>query len=117
MTGGILGSGIEGYAALAAAGFLMTQPWRWLGILLGRGLDVEGDVFLWCRAVSTAIVAALIGRIIAFPSGALAEIQTPVRIAAFVAGIALYLAFKRSLVAGVIAALAVLVTGAMLSPG
>jgi hypothetical protein len=117
MTGSILGQGLESYAALAAAGVLMTQPWRWLGIFLGRGLDVEGGVFLWCRAVSTAIVAALIGRILAFPSGALADIPTPVRIAAFAAGIALYLLTGRSLIAGVGAALAVLIGGAMLAGG
>lgn len=115
MSSSLLGGGPQTYLALLVAGFLMTQPWRWLGIWLGSGLDVDGEVFRWCRAVSTAIVAALIGRIIVDPSGALADVPLAIRLLAFAAGLAFYAVRGQSLVGGVVAAIVVLVGGTLLS--
>ena len=40
-----LDDGFNGYLALLMAGVLMTEMWRWLGVLVGNRLDVEGAPF------------------------------------------------------------------------
>ena len=55
-----LDDGFGGYLVLFAAGFLATEIWRWLGLLVGSRLDVAGEVFQWVRAVATALVAGMV---------------------------------------------------------
>ena len=47
---------LNGYLALLLVGFLPSEIWRWLGVLLGRGLDEDSEIVLWVRAVATALV-------------------------------------------------------------
>ena len=37
---------LNGYLALVLVGFLPSEVWRWLGVLLGRSLDEESEVVL-----------------------------------------------------------------------
>src|SRR5205085_1340621 len=78
-----LDDGFGGYLALFAAGFLVTEVWRWLGLLVGSRLDVAGEVFQWVRAVATALVAGMVTRMLLFPAGALADVPLTVRLIAF----------------------------------
>ena len=59
----------EPYLALLLVGFLPSEVWRWLGIVLGRGLDENSEIILWVRGVATALVAAVVARIVAIPAG------------------------------------------------
>ncbi len=70
---------------------------------MGSRLDVAGAPFQWVRAVATALVAGLVARMVLFPAGALVEVPLSVRLVAFAGGVALYLAFRRSVAAGVAA--------------
>lgn len=97
-----------GYLAFFIAGFLVSEPWRWAGALLGRGIDPASEVFAWVRAVATAIVAALCARLIVFPTGVLADVGLGMRLAALVVGIAVYLLSGRRLGVGIAASLGVL---------
>lgn len=90
------------------------EPWRWLGYRLGRDIDANSEVFLWVRAVATALVAALVLRIVAFPPGALAGIEASLRVAAFVAGLVLFYLARRSLAAGLLGGAGVLLVGKLL---
>ena len=92
-----LDDGFGGYLALFAAGFLVTEVWRWLGLLVGSRLDVAGEVFQWVRAVATALVAGMVARMLLFPAGALADIALTVRLTAFAGGFVCYYALKRNL--------------------
>jgi hypothetical protein len=65
-----LDDGFGGYLVLFAAGFLATEIWRWLGLLVGSRLDIAGEVFQWVRAVATALVAGMVVRMLLFPAGA-----------------------------------------------
>ena len=47
---------LEPYVALVLLGFLPSEIWRWLGIVLGRGLDEKSEIIQWVRAVATALV-------------------------------------------------------------
>jgi hypothetical protein len=107
----IVDGGWQSYAALFIVGFGMTAPWRIMGILLGRNIDVESEIFKWVRAVSTALVAGLIARMVIFPSGDLATIILPVRLGAFLGGVAVYHMLRAHLGLGVFAALVLLLAG------
>jgi hypothetical protein len=58
--------------------------------------------------VATALVAGLVARMALFPAGALVAVPLGARLVAFAGGIALYLAFRRSVAAGVAAGAALL---------
>lgn len=105
------------YAALFFAGFMVTAPWRAMGVYLARNLDTDSEIFLWVRAVSTALVAGLVARMLIYPSGALALVPSPLRLGAFVAGIAVYYLARRSLGLGIMAGVAVMLAGQFLLLG
>lgn len=97
-----LDDGFNGYLSLFVAGVLMTEMWRWLGVLVGNRLAVDGDAFQWVRAVATTLVAAMVARMLLFPAGMLADVPLGIRLAAFLGGLALYFAARRNLGAGVV---------------
>ena len=66
--------GMEPYLVLILVGFLPSEVWRWLGILMGRGLDENSDIILWVRGVATALIGAVVARIVLIPPGALAGV-------------------------------------------
>ena len=105
--------GMEPYLALILIGFLPSEIWRWLGILLGRGLDEESEIILWVRGVATALIAGVVARIVLIPPGALATVPLSVRLAAIGLGFLAFLLIRRSAFAGVLAGEAVLVAGAL----
>lgn len=104
---------MEPYLALILLGFLPSEIWRWLGIVIGRGLDENSEIILWVRAVATALVAAVVARIVCFPPGALATVPLSVRLAAIGCGFLAFLLFRRSAFAGVMAGEAALIVGAL----
>jgi hypothetical protein len=99
------------FLVLVLAGFLPNEVWRMLGVVLARGLDEDSEILVWVRAVATAVLAGVIGKLILFPSGALAGISVSVRVAAACIGLAAYFSFRRSIFAGVIAGEAALIVG------
>jgi Branched-chain amino acid transport protein (AzlD) len=104
---------IEPYLALVLLGFLPSEVWRWLGMLLGRGLDEDSEIVLWVRAVATALIAGVVARIVLIPPGALATVPLGVRLAAIGCGFLAYLIVRRSPFVGVLAGEAVLIVGAL----
>ena len=90
------------------------EPWRWVGMFLGRNIDVNSEIFSWVRAVSTALVAALVMRLLVFPAGALESVPFVIRALAMLAGLAVYLWGGRRLAYGVLSAAAVLVAGQLI---
>ena len=111
----ITDGGWMSYAALFVAGFGMTAPWRVFGVLLARNIDVESEIFKWVRAVSTALVAGLIARMVIFPSGNLASIALLVRVGAFLGGVLIYYVMRRNMGLGIIAAMGLLLIGQVLT--
>jgi hypothetical protein len=105
--------GMEPYLALLLIGFLPSEVWRWLGIVLGRGLDENSEIILWVRAVATALIAGVIARIIVIPPGALAAVPLSIRIVALACGFFAFLFIRKSAFAGVVVGEAVLIAGAM----
>lgn len=94
--------GFGGYFVLALIALLAHEPWRWLGLILARNLTVESEIFVWVRAVATALVAGLVMRLILFPAGVLADVPMSARFGALVGAIAVFLLLRRNLGAGII---------------
>jgi hypothetical protein len=105
------------YLLLLLVGFLPNEVWRWLGIVLARGLDEKADVIVWVRAMATAVLAGVIARIIVLPPGALAGVPLSVRVAAMAIGFAGFLLLRRSALAGILIGEAALLGGAVLFGG
>jgi branched-subunit amino acid transport protein len=109
-----LPDGLLGYLALLGMALIFHEPWRWLGVVLGRDLDIGSPIFAWVQAVATALVAALIMRLLLFPAGALGTLPTGVRVAAFCIGLAVFFISGRKLAAGVVTGAVSLIAGTLL---
>jgi hypothetical protein len=106
--------GLWGYLVLVLVGFLPSDVWRLLGVIVGRGIDEESELLVWVRAVATAVLAGVIAKILFFPPGALATMPLSVRLAAIGCGFVGFLAARRSVFAGLAVGEAVLIAGGFL---
>lgn len=97
-------AGLGPYLSILVAAALPTQVWRWLGVLLAGRLDENSELFAWVRAVATALVAAVIAKLLLFPSGALLAVPVAARLGAAAVGFAVYLLAGKRLAVGVLAA-------------
>jgi len=102
------------YLMLILVGFLPNEIWRAFGLVLARGLNEDSEIVVWSRAVATAILAAVIAKLILFPSGTLDNIPLAVRIAAAACGFAAFICIKRSVFAAVLVGEAILLLGGFL---
>ncbi|MFZ1892946.1 MAG: AzlD domain-containing protein, partial [Rhodoplanes sp.] len=91
------------YFILIFAGFLPHEAWRWLGIVLSRGLDETSEVIVWVRAVAIAILAGVVAKIVVFSPGALAGVPLWVRLSAAAAGMLAFFLARQSVLVGVAA--------------
>ena len=90
-----------GLGLLIAISFLAHEPWRWLGLYLGRHVVVDGELFNWIKAVSTALVSALVIRLILFPPEGLGEMSLAARLTGIVTGIGVFWITGRHVALGV----------------
>ncbi len=75
------------YGAILVAGFAVTYVWRFLAVLAIGKLDAESDLLLWVRSVATALVAALVMRLVTAPAGLLAAASLPGMLGALAVGV------------------------------
>jgi len=102
------------YLVLVLVGFLPNEIWRAFGLVLARGLNEDSEIVVWSRAVATAILAAVIAKLILFPSGTLDNIPLAVRVAAAACGFVAFICIKRSVFAAVLVGEAILLLGGFL---
>jgi hypothetical protein len=101
------------YAMLILVGFLPNEVWRMLGIVLARGLDEDSEVIVFARAVATAILTGVVGKLVIFAPGALATVPLSVRLGATALGLVAYVLARRSVLAGVVVATLAVMAGMM----
>lgn len=99
------------YLLVGLAGFLPTEVWRSLAVLLARNLDEESEWLIFVRAVATAIIAAVVARLVLAPTGDLVSVPLALRLAAVATGLGFFFLVRRSLLFSVIAGEAVLIAG------
>lgn len=102
------------YVLLLLVGFLPNEIWRMLGLAVARGVDESSDLFMWTRAVATAVLAGVVTKIIMFPPGALASMPLSVRLGAIGCSLLAFFLTRRSVLAGVLVGEGVLIAGATL---
>jgi hypothetical protein len=101
------------YLVLILVGFLPSEVWRMLGVVAARGIAEDSELIVWVRAVATAILAGVVAKLVIFAPGALATMPLAVRLVAMAAGVAAFLALRRSVFAGVATGVGVLVMGTL----
>jgi hypothetical protein len=91
------------YLVVIVVGFLPTEVWRVLGVFAGKGLSEDSEILQWVKVVATALVAAVVAKLVLAPTGALSAVPLTARVAAIVIGLGVMMAMKRSIVAGLVA--------------
>lgn len=99
------------YLFILAAGWLTTDGFRFLGVYFGGRIAEDSEALVAVRALATALVAAVIGNLVVFPSGSLAEAPLEMRLLSVAAGFVGYLLLRRSVLAGILTGEVVLLAG------
>jgi hypothetical protein len=99
---------------ILVAGWAATDFWRFAGVFLGDRISEESKAMVLVRAIATALVAAVIGNLIVFPGGALADTSLLLRLGAVAAGFVAFLARRQSMLAGIVVAEMVLIGGMLI---
>ena len=76
---------------------------RFMGALTSEKVSVKSNIFKWFNCVAYSTLAALLGRMIIFPAGVLAESEIIIRLIVFFICIALFILSKKNLVLPTIA--------------
>lgn len=103
------------YLVVALIGFLPTEIWRLMGVVAAQSIREDSQVLVWVRAVSQALVAGVVAKILFFPPGVLAQLPAYVRWVAFCIGLGAFFGLRRSVLAGVLIGEAALIVLGLLS--
>ena len=77
---------------------LATYSSRFLGVVSSEKIKETSKIFKWFNCLAYSTLAALIARIVIFPSGVLSEADYVLRIIVLTASILVFYATKRNLV-------------------
>ena len=71
---------------------------RFMGALTSEKVSIKSKVFQWFNCVAYSTLAALLGRMIIFPAGVLAESDLTVRLLVLIICVTLFIVTKKNLV-------------------
>ena len=77
---------------------LATYLSRFLGVVSAEKIKETSKMFRWFNCLAYSTLAALIGRIVIFPSGALSEIDYIIRFIVVILSIGIFFLTKKNLV-------------------
>ena len=77
---------------------LATYISRIMGALTSEKVSVKSKIFKWFNCVAYSTLAALLGRMIIFPAGVLADSELIIRLIVFFICISIFIISKRNLV-------------------
>ena len=77
---------------------LATFISRFMGALTSKKVSVKSKLFQWFNCVAYSTLAALLGRMIIFPAGVLADSELIIRIVVLVICITIFILTKKNLV-------------------
>ena len=99
------------YLFIFLAGSVATDMWRFLGVYFAGLVDERAEILVFVRTVATALVAAVIAKLLLYPDGALAASPVWLRIGAAATGLLSYVVSGRRIIVGVAVAEFILLTG------
>ncbi len=103
------------YVVILVAGYVATDIWRLAGVVMSARLNSESPILQWVKAVSTALVAGLVAKLVIYAPGELADVALWVRLAGIGVGCVAYWLTAGNVFLGVVAAEIVLMGGALLA--
>ena len=71
---------------------------RFMGAITSEKVSVNSKVFQWFNCVAYSTLAALLGRMIIFPAGVLADSELIIRLIVLITCVALFIMTKKNLV-------------------
>ena len=71
---------------------------RFMGALTSEKVSVNSKIFQWFNCVAYSTLAALLGRMLIFPAGVLAESDLIIRLIVLITCVALFVMTKKNLV-------------------
>ena len=77
---------------------LATFISRFMGALTSKKVSVKSKIFQWFNCVAYSTLAALLGRMIIFPAGVLANSELIIRIVVLIICIMIFILTKKNLV-------------------
>jgi len=77
---------------------LATFISRFMGALTSKKVSVKSKIFQWFNCVAYSTLAALLGRMIIFPAGVLADSELIIRIVVLIICITIFILTKNNLV-------------------
>ena len=77
---------------------LATFSSRFLGALTSEKVSVKSKAFQWFNCVAYSTLAALLGRMIIFPAGVLADSDLIIRLIVLITCVAIFILTKKNLV-------------------
>ena len=80
--------------ATSAATFIS----RFMGALTSKKVSVKSKIFKWFNCVAYSTLAALLGRMIIFPAGVLAEANIIIRLIVLIVCVVMFIVTKKNLV-------------------
>lgn len=104
------------FVFIAIAGWFATDLWRWIGVLAGSRLRDDSIALTLVRSVATALVAAVVAKLILYPTGVLAGSSVILRIAAAAIGFAAFLLTGKKMFVGIAVAIVCLLAGLLVWP-
>ena len=77
---------------------LATYLSRFLGVVSSENIDVKSKIFRWFNCIAYSTLAALIARIVVFPTGTLADAEILIRFLVILLSVAVFFSTKKNLV-------------------
>lgn len=96
-------------------GWLPTELWRMLAVWAARGLDENSEILVWVRLVASALLAAVVAKIVLAPTGAIAAIPLWGRIGGVLLGLATLRFTRKSIIVAVLTGETVLMLAGLLA--
>jgi hypothetical protein len=100
------------YLALILFGFLPSEIWRALAVVVARRVDEDSELFLFVRSVATVLLVGVVVKIVLLPSRELAAAPVWARGGALAVAAAAFFATRRSVFAAIVAGEAVVILSA-----
>ncbi len=100
------------WLAVALLGFLPSEIWRWLSVVVAHKIDEESEAFLLVRSVATALLVGVVLKIVTVPAREIAVVPIFARATAFVVAAAAFFIFRRSVFAAIVAGEAAMISAA-----
>jgi len=90
------------YLAVILLGFLPSEVWRWLSVLVAHRIDEDSEIFRLVRSIATALLVGVVLKIVATPARELAVVPLWARGGAVLLAMAAFFAFRRSVFAAIL---------------